>query len=80
MGRLFAPEEVRVVSDDVVAEALSLAARFAEVDPQLARHITKAVDLAVATDDLDAVLEYESWAQAASASSDQLKAWVGQFS
>ena len=66
--------------DDVVAEALSLAARFAEVDPQLARHITKAVDLAVATDDLDAVLEYESWAQAASASSDQLKAWVGQFS
>ena len=67
-------------AEDCVAEALALAERFAEVDPQLARHIKRSVGLAVETDSLSAVLEYESWAQAASASSDQLKEWVAKFS
>jgi enoyl-CoA hydratase len=35
--------------------------------------------LAVETGDLGAVLEYESWAQAASAASPRLQAWVDRF-
>lgn len=65
--------------DDCVAAALDLAGRFAAVDPQLARHVKRAVGIAVETDDLGAVLEYESWAQAASASSPQLREWVDRF-
>ena len=65
--------------DDPVAAALELAEGFARVDPLLARHIKRSVGIAVSTGDLDAVLEYESWAQAASASSEQLQAWVDRF-
>ena len=64
--------------DDVVGAAMELAARYAEVDPNLARHIKRAVGIAVETDSLAATMEYESWAQAASASSEQLKAWVAR--
>jgi len=64
---------------DCLADALELAARFAAVDPQLARHVKRAVGIAVETGDLGAVLEYESWAQAASASSPQLREWVERF-
>ncbi len=65
--------------EDCVKAATDLAHRFAEVDAQLARHIKTAVGIAVQTDDLGAVLEYESWAQAASAKSDQLQQWVAKF-
>jgi enoyl-CoA hydratase len=65
--------------DDPVAAALELARRIAETEPRLARHIKRAVRLAVETDDLGAVLEYESWAQAASAASPQLQEWVARF-
>ncbi len=65
--------------DDPVAAGVDLARRFAAVEPELARHVKRAVDLAVTTDDLGAVLEYESWAQAASASSPQLQEWVERF-
>ena len=65
--------------EDVVAAALDLAGRFAAVDGALARSIKRGVGIAVETNDLGAVLEYESWAQAASASSDQLQAWVAKF-
>lgn len=65
--------------DDCVAAAVALGARFSEVDPVLARQIKRAVGIAVETDDLGAVLEYESWAQAASASSPQLQEWVARF-
>jgi len=64
---------------DCVVAAVALAERFAAVDPALARHIKRSVGLAVETDDLQAVLEYESWAQAASASSETLRAWVDRF-
>ena len=67
------------VEQDPVAAALSLAGRFAAVDPALARHIKRSVAIAVETDDLGAVVEYESWAQAASASSPQLQEWVAKF-
>lgn len=65
--------------DDPLAAARELAERFARLDPRLARSIKKAVDLAVTTDDRDAVLEFESWAQAASASSPELQSWVDRF-
>ena len=65
--------------DDPLAAALDLGSRFAQLDSALARHIVKAVRLAASTRDLDAVLEYESWAQAASASSPTLQAWVERF-
>lgn len=73
LGLAEGPEE------DCVAVATGMAHRFAEVDPLLARHIKRSVGLAVSTGDLQAVLEYESWAQAASASSDQLRQWVAKF-
>jgi len=57
-----------------------LAERFAAVEPELARSIKRSVGIAVRTGDLDAVVEYESWAQAASASSPVLQAWVAKFS
>lgn len=65
--------------ENCVAAALELAGKIARVDPRLARHITRSVGIAVDTDDLGAVLEYESWAQAASASSEQLQSWVARF-
>lgn len=74
LGLAEGPEE------DCVAVATDLAHRFAEVDPLLARHIKRSVGIAVETDDLGAVLEYESWAQAASATSAQLQQWVAKFS
>lgn len=65
--------------EDCRTAALDLAGRFARVDPRLAGHIKRSVGIAVETDDLSAVLEYESWAQAASSSSDALRAWVDRF-
>ncbi|MDQ3451652.1 MAG: enoyl-CoA hydratase [Actinomycetota bacterium] len=67
------------VADDPVADALGMAERFAAVAPELARHIKASVGIAVRTGDLDAVVEYESWAQAASASSPVLQGWVAKF-
>lgn len=66
--------------DDPLATALELADRVAAVDERgLARHIKKAVRIAVDSDDFEAVLEYESWAQAASADSPQLAEWIARF-
>ena len=65
--------------DDPVAAATALAERIAAVDAGLARNIKRSVGIAVETGDLGAVLEYESWAQAASASSPQLQEWVAKF-
>jgi enoyl-CoA hydratase len=65
--------------EDAVAAALDLAGRFGRVDPRLAGHIKRAVGIAVSTGDLHATLEYESWAQAASADSPVLQEWVARF-
>jgi enoyl-CoA hydratase len=65
--------------EDPLAAALELADRVAEVDPSLTRHVKAAVEVAVRTGDLRATLEYESWAQAASASSPLLQEWVARF-
>lgn len=64
---------------DCVAAALGLAERFAKVDPALARHVKRAVGIASETGDLGATLEYETWAQAASAASPRLRDWVARF-
>ncbi|MGH8907225.1 MAG: enoyl-CoA hydratase-related protein [Egibacteraceae bacterium] len=66
--------------DDCLTAATDLAARIAALDPALARSIKRTVRLAADTGDLGAVLEYETWAQAASAaSSPLLQAWVDRF-
>jgi enoyl-CoA hydratase len=65
--------------EDCLAAAQDLAASVASLDPRLARHIKRSVRLAVETDDLGAVLEYESWAQAASTASPVLQSWVERF-
>lgn len=65
--------------DDALEAALDLAGRIVAVDPALARHIVKAVRIAAGTRDLEAVLAYETWAQAASASSQTLQSWVERF-
>ena len=67
------------IEEDPLAAALGLAEQFAAVDPALARSIKRTVGIAVETDDLRAVVEYETWAQAASASSPQLQDWVANF-
>ena len=67
------------VEEDPLAAALRLGEQFAAVDPALARNIKRSVGIAVETDDLRAVVDYETWAQAASASSDQLQEWVANF-
>lgn len=64
---------------DPVSASLELASRIAALDPALAKHVKRSVRIAVETDDLGAVLEYESWAQAASTSSEVLQRWVDRF-
>ena len=65
--------------EDPVGVAVELATRFARLDPGLATSIKRSVDLAGSVGGRDAVLEYESWAQAASAASPQLQEWVARF-
>lgn len=65
--------------DEPVAAALDLARRISAVEPELARHVKRAVGLAVETGDFGTVLEYESWAQAASTASPVLQEWVDRF-
>lgn len=67
------------IEDDPVDAAVAMAERFATIDAALTRNIKRSVGIAVETGDLGAVLEYESWAQAASASSEQLQEWVANF-
>lgn len=64
---------------DPVAAALELGAQFASLEPDLAASIKRGVAIAEDTGDRDAVLEFESWAQAASASSPRLQDWVARF-
>ncbi len=64
---------------DPVRAGLELAERCAQLEPELARHVKRSVRLAVSAAELGPVLEYESWAQAASASSPRLQEWVARF-
>ncbi|MGV2384590.1 MAG UNVERIFIED_CONTAM: enoyl-CoA hydratase, partial [Thermobifida fusca] len=60
------------LAEDPVAEALELAHRYAQRDPALVRDMKRAVRMAE-TAELDAVLEFESWAQASSVNSPRFQ-------
>jgi enoyl-CoA hydratase len=66
------------LADDPIAVALALAERWAAVDPALVRDIKKAVGLARAGD-FQATLEFESWAQASSATGPEIQKAVARF-
>jgi enoyl-CoA hydratase len=66
------------MADDPLAAAMDTAALYAGMDPNLARDIKSAVNLA-ADGDFAAALEFESWAQASSATGPALQQAVARF-
>ncbi|PXY22539.1 enoyl-CoA hydratase [Prauserella muralis] len=66
------------LADNPLARATELAVRWAELDPALARDIKSAVGIAK-TGDFAATLEFESWAQAASATGPAIQEVVARF-
>ncbi|HVU92338.1 MAG TPA: enoyl-CoA hydratase [Jatrophihabitans sp.] len=66
------------VADDPLARALETAAAWAAVDPALARDMKRAVDIAQDSG-FEETLDFESWAQAASADNPLLAAAVERF-
>lgn len=66
------------VADDPVAGALTIARRWAAVDPLLARDIKQAVGIAE-RGSFEETLDFESWAQAASTRSPQLAEAIARF-
>lgn len=66
------------LADDPLAAARERAARWAAVDPRLARDIKTAVGIA-RDGDFAASLEFESWAQASSATSEAVREAVARF-
>jgi enoyl-CoA hydratase len=82
-GTLDADEALRLglvleLADDPLSRALELAGRWAGVEAALARDIKRAVGLAE-TAGFEATLDFESWAQAASAANPLLAAAVARF-
>jgi enoyl-CoA hydratase len=66
------------VADDPLARALEMAAAWAAVDPALARDMKRAVDIAQ-NSGFEETLDFESWAQAASADNPLLAEAVERF-
>lgn len=66
------------LEDDPLTAAAETAERWAATDPQLTRDIKTAVQTAVRAD-FDTTLEFESWAQAASASNPAVQETVARF-
>ncbi|SEF60442.1 enoyl-CoA hydratase [Thermomonospora echinospora] len=66
------------IAADPAAAALELARRHARLRPALARDIKQAVRLA-AGGDLEAVIEFESWAQAESATHPEITEFAARF-
>ena len=66
------------LADDPLTDAMGTAAHYAELDPQLARDIKSAVNIA-ADGDFTAALEFESWAQASSATGPAIQQAVARF-
>ncbi|RBM20962.1 enoyl-CoA hydratase [Prauserella sp. PE36] len=66
------------LADDPVAAAHDKAARWAALDPALARDIKSAVGVA-RSGDFGATLEFESWAQASSATGPAIQEVVARF-
>jgi enoyl-CoA hydratase len=68
---------VSEIVDDPEAAALAMAARWAQLDPALARDVKRSVRLAVDAG-FEATVEHEAWAQAASATRPEVQAVVEQ--
>jgi enoyl-CoA hydratase len=66
------------VAEDPVAAAHELTARWAAVDPALVRDIKRAVGIA-RTGDFASTLEFESWAQASTATGEEIQRAVERF-
>ncbi|TXK38958.1 enoyl-CoA hydratase [Nonomuraea sp. C10] len=66
------------LEDDPVAAATALGRTYARMDPRLARHIKSAVRIA-ATEGFEATLEFESWAQAYSATQPGIQEFLARF-
>jgi enoyl-CoA hydratase len=64
--------------DDPFAVATAMAARYSELEPQLARDVKASVRTAM-RGDLQATIDLESWAQASSAKGPRLEAYVAKF-
>lgn len=64
--------------EDPLEQALAIASRFAELDPQLCGDIKRAVRISV-EDGLTPTLEFEAWAQASSASRPEVQDLVARF-
>ena len=64
------------LADDPLARALELAAGIAELEPELARSVKHATSLRT----FEAVLEFESDAQAESTHNPRFRDWIAQFS
>jgi enoyl-CoA hydratase len=77
-GEALAAGIVLDVVDNPLAEALEVAERWAALDPELVRDIKRAVGIA-AKGDFDESLEFEAWAQAASAKKPQLAEAIARF-
>jgi enoyl-CoA hydratase len=75
----FAAALISALDDDPFTAALELAKQAAALEPWLARAVVEAVELA-STATFDAVLEFESWAQAESTRSDATRAHVRRLS
>jgi enoyl-CoA hydratase len=82
-GSLDGPDAVAAglaaeLADDPVARARELVDRWAALDPELVRDIKTAVRIA-ARGDFAATLEFESWAQASSATKPAIQEVVARF-
>ena len=82
-GSVTGPEAVGAglavaLADDPLAAAVTMADRYAALEPELVRDIKRAVQIA-ADGDFAATLEFESWAQASSAKGPRVAAFVDRF-
>lgn len=82
-GTLDADDAVRLglvlgIADEPLAAALEQAARWAMIEPALAKDIKRAVGIAE-HGDFDTTLDFESWAQAASTRSPLLAEAIARF-
>lgn len=66
---------VAAVDDDPLSAALARAETVATLEPWLARSVKRATDLV----DFEAVLEFETWAQAESTHNERFRDWVERF-
>jgi enoyl-CoA hydratase len=65
-------------ADDAYAAALEMAQQAAQLEPWLARAVRKSVDIAERST-FEAVVEFESWAQAESTHNPRFREFIAQF-